>query len=108
MLGWDLFIGERWNSCTLARMLNRDATNVTFSVQIEKGILVEVSRLGYLGGTKLNMKRVRVLKILDLHGVNDRSKNALCIVSPSGNSITLRYLPLASGIGAQRRIRPSC
>jgi hypothetical protein len=39
--------------------------------------------------------------------VNERSKNALCTVSPSARRITRKYFPSASSIGAHRRIRPS-
>ncbi len=88
-------------------MFNRDATNVPISVQINKSILIQVFGLDNLGTPKLNVQRVCVLKIFDFHGSNDRSKKALCTVSPSGNSITRRYFPFISGIGAQRRMRPS-
>jgi hypothetical protein len=48
------------------------------------------------------------LEILNLHGLNERSKKALWTVSPSGSSITRKYLPSISAMGAHRRIRPSC
>ena len=104
----DLFVRETRNPSSLGSMLNCNPTNVALSIYIEKGVFIKVSRLDHSNRTKLYIKRISVLKILDFHGVNDRSKNALCTVSPSGNSTTLRYLPPMSGIDAQRRIRPSC
>ena len=77
MLVCDLFIREPWNPSSLAGMLNGNATNVALPIYIEKGVLVEVSRLNHAISPKLNIKRIGFLKILDLHGVNDRSKNAL-------------------------------
>jgi len=45
--------------------------------QIKNGVLVEVFGFGDLGGAKLYIDCVGVLKIFDLHGTNDRSKKAL-------------------------------
>ena len=39
--------------------------------------------------------------------MNDRSKKALCTVTPSGSKITLKNFPSIISICAQRRIRPS-
>ena len=88
-------------------MLNRDGTNVAISVEIEKSVLIQVFGLNDLGVAKLNIERISVLEVFDLHGSNDRSKKALCTVSPSGNSITCRYFPCISPMDAQRRMQPS-
>ena len=42
---------------------------------------------------KFNVTRISVLKIFDLDGVNDRSENALCTVSPYGSKIRGKYFP---------------
>ena len=107
-LGCDLFVGEAWNIGTLPRVLDRNAADVAVAIHIQKSILVQVLGLGDLGCLELNVKRVRVLEILNLHGLNERSKKALWTVSPSGSSITRKYLPSISAMGAYRRIRPSC
>ena len=59
------------------------------------------------GGSHTHVERAGICKIFYFHGTNDRSKNALCTVSPSGGKTTRRYLPSASWIEAQRRMRPS-
>lgn len=92
---------------SLLRVLNSNPADVTLSVDIEQRVLIEVARLCDLGTTKLDVERISVLEVTYLHGRNERSKNALCTVSPSGRSITRKYLPSISAIGAQRRIRPS-
>ena len=88
-------------------VLDRYGANISVAVEIQQCVVIEVFGLSNLGGTKFNVKRVRVLKGFDLHGVNDRSKNVLCTVSPSGHRITRKYFPPVSLIGAHRRIRPS-
>ncbi len=107
MLGRDLLVGEARNLGAVAGMLDRDAANLPVSVEIKKSVLIQVFGLNNLGMPKLNIERVRILEVFDLHGSNDRSKKALCTVSPSGNSITRRYFPCISGTGPQRRMRPS-
>jgi hypothetical protein len=42
-----------------------------------KCVVIEVFGLSNLGGAKFNVKRLSVLKVLDLHGVNDRPKKPL-------------------------------
>ena len=45
---------------------------------------------------ELDVEGIGVVKVFDFHGSNERSKNALCTVSPSGRSTTRRYLPSIS------------
>ena len=76
-LGRNLLEGELWNLGTVFGMLNRDPANVALRIQVQERVLVEVLGFGHLGGAKLDVQRVGVLKVFDLHGVNDRSKKAL-------------------------------
>ena len=57
-------------------MLNRHGTDMSILVEIELRVLVEISRLDYVCHFELNMERIRVLKILDRHGLKLLSKNA--------------------------------
>lgn len=77
MLGCDLFIGEARNVCTHTGVLDRDATDVPALIEIQNGVLIQILRFGYFGWLELDIERVSVLKIFDVHGVNDRSKKAL-------------------------------
>jgi hypothetical protein len=52
-------------------------------------VLIEIFGLGDVAGPELDVEGIGILKILDLHGVNERSKKALCTIP------------------AQRRMRPS-
>ena len=110
--GWldgDLLEGDVWNVLhSLLGVLHSNPADVTFSVDIKLRILVEVARLCDVGTAELDIERISVLEITNLHGRNERSKNALCTVSVSGRSITRKYRPSISMMGAQRRTRPSC
>src|SRR6266542_2675913 len=89
------------------RVLDSERADIPLRIDVELGVLVEILGLDDATGPELDVEGVGILEVLDLHGSNERSKNALCTVSPSGNSTTRRYRPSISSIGAQRRIRPS-
>jgi hypothetical protein len=93
-LGCDLLVGKLRNVGSLAGVFNGDSTDIAVPVKVKDGILVKVFRFHNLHGAKLDIKGVGVLKVLDLHNENDRSKNALCTVHhvylrPSSNSAVL-------------------
>jgi hypothetical protein len=77
MLGCDLFIGETRNVCTLTGVLDSDGADVAGLVEIQNSVLIQILRFGYFGSLELDIESVSVLKIFDVHGVNDRSKKAL-------------------------------
>src|SRR5437879_13603418 len=105
--GSDLFKREMREVGSFPSVLDSESTNVPLSIDVELGVRIEILGLDDAPGPELDVEGVGVLEVLDLHGSNERSKNALCTVSPSCNSTTRRYLPSISSIGAQRRIRPS-
>src|SRR3990167_2379922 len=86
LLGWVVFVREIRNLGVLMRVLDRNGGNVPVMVKIEQGVLIKVPGLGNFDGAKFNIQGIGVLKIFDLHGLNLRSKNALCTVSPSASS----------------------
>src|SRR5262245_11831683 len=106
--GRDLFVRELREVGALSCVLYCNAANVAVRINIEQRVLVQILGLCDLNGSKLDIQGIGVLKILDLHGTNLRSKKALCTVSPSGSRRTRKYLPCIAWMGAQRRIRPSC
>ena len=61
----------------LSCVFDREAAYLPLAVEIEKRVLVQISSFSDLNGAKLDVKSVGVAKMLNLHGVNDRSKNAL-------------------------------
>jgi hypothetical protein len=77
VLGCDLFIREPWNVRTLAGVLDRDAKDIAVLIEIQNSVLIQILRFGYFGCFELDVERVSVLKVFDVHGVNDRSKKAL-------------------------------
>ena len=81
-----------------------EGADVAVSIDVKLCVLIEVSRLDAVISPELDVEGIGVLKVLDLHGWNERSKNALCTVSPSGKSTTRRYLSSISPIDARRRI----
>ena len=67
-----LFEREVRNVGSLAGVLDGNAANVSFAVEIEQDIFVQVLGFADLSGFELDVKRVRVLEILDFHGLNDQ------------------------------------
>ena len=82
----NLLEGEARNVGPLAGVFDGDAQDAAVFVHVEQRVLVQVARLGDVVGLELDVQRVGVLKVSYFHNLNDRSKNALCTVSPSGNS----------------------
>src|SRR6266542_3744221 len=66
------------------RVLDSERADIALSIDVELGVLVEILGLDDATGPELDAERVSVLEVLDLHGSNERSKNALCTVSPFG------------------------
>lgn len=76
-LGRDLLIGKMGNVRTFTCVFDREATNIAVLVHVKQRVFIQLFGLGHLNRTKLNVQRVRLLKIFDLHRVNLRSKKAL-------------------------------
>ena len=87
-------------------MLDGDTANITLAIYVQQGVLVQVPGFCDFGWSKLSVKRVCVLKVLNFHGLNELSKNALCTVSRSGRSIIRKYFRFISAIGAKRPDAP--
>ena len=75
--------GEAVDVGTRARMLEGDSADIPLSVNVKDRVLVEVSALGDVVRSELDVERVGVFEVADFHGLNLRSKNALWTVSPS-------------------------
>jgi hypothetical protein len=58
-------------------MFDSNATDVAFSINVQECVFIEISCLGHIGGPELDVQSIGVLEILNLHGLNDLSKNAL-------------------------------
>ena len=58
-------------------MLDSDAANVSFPIQIKQCVFIQVPGFCNLSGLELDVERVGVLEILDFHALNERSKKAL-------------------------------
>jgi len=69
-------------------MFDRNPAYFALSIEVKKGILIQISRLGHVGAAELDVERISVFEVTKFHSRNERSKNALCTVSPSGSSIT--------------------
>ena len=84
---------ESGNASTVTRVFDSDAADVALSIDIQECVFVQIPRFGHFGRPKLDVQRISVLEIFDLHCLKDLSKNALWTVSPSDKSITRRYFP---------------
>jgi len=53
----------------ITRVFDRDAADVALSIDIQERILVEVSCLGDFSRSKLDIQRISVLEIFNLHAL---------------------------------------
>jgi hypothetical protein len=67
-LNGDLLEGEMWDVRSLVSMLNRQPADVPLIVDIQQSVLIEIASFCDLRLAKLDVERVGVLKILNLHG----------------------------------------
>jgi hypothetical protein len=88
MLGSDLLKGKVWEVRAFSSVLDRNSADASTSIDVELRVLVQISRLSDVADTEFNVQRIGVLEVLDLHAVKERSKNALCTVSPSASNTT--------------------
>lgn len=72
-----LLEGKGGNAGALTRVFDGDATDLAFSINVQERVLVEVTGLGDVCCTKLDMQSIRVLEIFNFHGLKELSKNAL-------------------------------
>jgi hypothetical protein len=89
-----LLVGEVKDVRSILGVLDRDCADVAAAIDVKLRILVQIPSLGDVPSLELDVERIGVTEILDLHGSNERSKKALCTVSPSASKITRRYLPV--------------
>ena len=82
---------ESGNASAVTRVFDSDAANVALSIDIQECVFVQIPRLGHFGRPKLDVQRISVLEIFNLHCLKDLSKNALWTVSPYDRSITRTY-----------------
>jgi hypothetical protein len=61
-------------------MFERDRTYIALGIQVENRIFVEILGLGNVAIAKLDIQSVGIREVLNLHGLNPRSKNALWTV----------------------------
>jgi hypothetical protein len=83
----------------IGSMFHRHRADVATNVDIQDCILIQVSCLSDLGSLKFDVQRIGILKVLNFHGLNVRSKNTLWTVSPSSSRTTRRYRLSISSIG---------
>ncbi len=74
MLGSNLLKREVREVGPFFRMLDRHGADVPATVDVNLGVLVQVLGLDDVTGLELDVQGVPVLKVPDLHGVNERSK----------------------------------
>jgi len=106
-LGSHKFVWKWRDLCTVAGVFYRDGTDIAVLIQIENCILIQIFGFPNRCLAEFNVESIGVFEIFYFHITNDRSKKALCTVSPSESKTTRRYFPSASFIGAQRLMRPS-
>src|SRR5690606_41667574 len=80
---------------------------VAHVVEVEVRVAVGVRCPGHRIPLELDVQRIRIGEVLELHGAKPRSKKALCTVSPSASRITRSQRPPASGMCLQSRTLPS-
>lgn len=76
-LGCDLLEAEVGYVGALPGMLDRNRDDVALGVEIKERVFIEVSRFSDVGAPELNIQRVSLLEVPNLHGLNPRSKKEL-------------------------------
>ena len=74
LLGWNLFEGKMRNIRPNASMFYGYGAKLTFSIQIDQGIFVQISGFCHVCFPELNVESVRISKVFHFHGLNPRSK----------------------------------
>jgi hypothetical protein len=69
LLGCDLLEGKIWNIRSIPGMFNGHGAETSIFVDIELGVLIEISSLCHFCRSEFYVKRVGILKILDGHGL---------------------------------------
>lgn len=70
MLGRHFLVSELRNACSLGRVLDSDGSNATEGIEVEEGVLVQVSGLNDRHILELDVQSVGVREVANLHGVN--------------------------------------
>jgi hypothetical protein len=97
MLRGDLLEGKLAHIGLLGGVLNRHADKTPVVVQFDEDVVVQVARLGDALVAQRDEQRIRIGKVADFHvpdPLKERSKKALCTVSPSGKRTTPQVPPL--------------
>src|SRR5712691_10459290 len=68
-LDGDLFEGNVWNVLhSLLRVLDRNPADIALRIDIKERVLIEVTRLCDRRASKLDVERIGVLEVTNLHG----------------------------------------
>ncbi len=86
-----------------AGMVDVDSDQVALAVVIQNNAFRNLLALDARPVREIDVKRIGVWKIIQFHGRNLRSRNALCIVSLSERVITRKKRPSSSSTAAQKR-----
>ena len=78
------------NVRAFARVLDGHSADLTVAIQIQNGVFIKVPRFQNLDGLEFDVDCIGILKVLNFHGLKDRSKKALWTVAPSERSMTLK------------------
>ena len=86
-----------------ARVIDIDSDQVAFAIVIQNHAFRDLPALDARSVREINIKGICVWKIIQLHGRNLRSKNALCMVSLSESVTTRKKRPCNSSTLPQNR-----
>jgi hypothetical protein len=87
----------------LTRVVDVDPHQISFSVVIQHDSFRNFLALGALLVREIDVKGIGIWKIIEFHGLNLRSRNALCIVSLSERVMTRKKRPPSSSTLPQKR-----
>jgi len=76
-LGSHLLVGKLGNTGSLGSVFHGDGADIPVGINVKDGVLIQVLGFGHWSGLELDIERVGVGEVLNLPGLNPRSKNAL-------------------------------
>src|SRR5206468_7893542 len=84
-------------------MIDVDSDQVAFAVVIQNDAFRDLLAFDARPVRKIDVERICIWKIIQFHGRNLRSKNALCMVSLSESVTTRKKRPSSSSTEPQNR-----
>ncbi len=101
--GWELTEGELVDVDFCSSIVNVDSNKIAVIVVVKHHPLGNLPAFDAWSLRKIDVQRISFRIVVQFHGLNPRSGNALWMVTWSSSVMTLKKRPSSSGTSAQKR-----